>query len=232
MKLAIGLAVLTFSTAALAGGNGYWLNATGQVIRDSNGACWRNSSWTPARAIPGCDGVPLTQPVATVPAPSPAPVAPADSDRDGVTDDVDKCPATPAGAVVDAVGCPKKLDREMVIYLDVKFAFGKAEIDGDAWGEIQKISTFMQKYPSVKVTVEGYTDDVGPADFNQALSRQRANAVIGVLVAKGVNAGRLAPAAYGETHPMATNETAEGRRENRRVMAYAKADVVTLQMKR
>jgi OOP family OmpA-OmpF porin len=232
MKVAIGLAVLTLSTAALADTSGYWLNATGQVVRDANGACWHNNTWTIEKAIPGCDGVPLSPAALVAVAPAPTPVLPADSDQDGVTDDVDKCPATPTGAVVDAVGCPKKLDREMVMYLDVKFAFGKSDIEGDGWSEIQKVSDFMHKYPSVKVTVEGYTDDTGPADFNQTLSRQRADAVIAVLTAKGISASRLAPAAYGETHPIATNETTEGRRQNRRVMAYAKAEVVTLEMKR
>lgn len=227
MKLTITLAVLTLSTTALADTSGYWLSSTGQVVRNSGGNCWHDSTWTPANAIPGCDGVPLTGPV-TLPV---AAVVPADADQDGVSDDLDKCPSTPGGAVVDAAGCPKALEHEMVMYLDVKFAFGKAEIESNGGNDVQKISVFMRKYPSVKVVVEGYTDDTGPADFNHSLSKQRADAVIAVLTASGVSASRLTAAPYGETHPMATNETAEGRRENRRVMAYAKADVVTLQMK-
>ena len=113
----------------------------------------------------------------------------------------------------------------------MKFGFGKHDIEGDAHAEIRKVSTFMKQYPSVKVTVEGYTDDTGPAEFNRVLSRERADAVIAALVADGVSANRLSPAAYGETHPAATNETAAGRRENRRVMAYAQADTVVLEMK-
>jgi outer membrane protein OmpA-like peptidoglycan-associated protein len=225
MKTACLLTVLFLTRAAAADTSGYWLNATGQVIRDGNGACVRNNTWTPEKAIPGCDGV--TSALAAQIA-----VAPLDSDQDGVSDDSDKCPSTPSGALVDQAGCPKRLERSFIAYLDVKFAFGKHEIQGDARAEIRRVSTFMKQYPSVKVTVEGYTDDTGPADFNQVLSKQRADAVIGALVADGVSASRLTPAAYGETHPIATNETAAGRRENRRVMAYAQADTFVLQMKK
>ncbi len=226
MKSANVLSVLTLSTAASADMSGYWLNSTGQVVRDGAGTCYHNNTWTPEKAIPGCDGVPMTKPV-----PLPIAVAPLDSDQDGVSDDLDKCPSTPDGAVVDAAGCPKKLERNFVSYLDVKFGFGKHDIEGDAHAEIRKVSTFMKHYPSVKVTVEGYTDDTGPADFNRQLSKERADAVIAALIADGISASRLASAAYGETHPMATNETAEGRRENRRVMAYAQAETVVLEMK-
>jgi len=224
IKTAIALTALTITSAASADRSAYWLNATGQVIRDGNGACYHNATWTPDRAIPGCDGIPLIDR-------APVAVAPLDDDRDGVSDDLDKCPSTPAGAVVDGRGCPKKLDREFVSYLDVKFAFGKHDIEGDAHSEIRKVSRFMMQYPSVKVTVEGYTDDTGPADFNRTLSKQRADAVIAALIADGVAPSRLSSAAYGETHPMATNATPEGRRENRRVMTYAKAETVVLEMK-
>jgi OmpA-OmpF porin, OOP family len=220
IKTAIALTALTLTSAASADMSAYWVNATGQVVRDGSGACYHNSTWTPDKSIPGCDGLPLT-----------APVAGLDSDRDGVADSTDKCPGTPYGAMVDAVGCPRRLENEFVSYLDVKFGFGKHDIEGDARGEIQKVSAFMKQYPSVNVTVEGYTDDTGPADFNQTLSKQRADAVIAAIVADGVSASRLSSAAYGETHPAASNATAAGRRENRRVLAYAKAETVPVEAK-
>ena len=214
IKSAILLSVLSLSTAALADTTGYWVNSTGQVVRDGNGACVHNGTWTPAKAIPGCDGIPFVQ---------------TDGDQDGVSDSLDKCPSTPLGAMVDSAGCQKRLERSFLSYLDVKFGFGKYAIEGDAHSEIRKVSTFMKQYPSVKVVVEGYTDDTGPADFNQVLSKQRADAVIAALVADGVSPSRLSSAAYGETHPIATNDTAAGRRENRRVMAYAQAETVVPQ---
>ncbi|HEY0466742.1 MAG TPA: OmpA family protein [Polyangiaceae bacterium] len=216
IKSAILLSALTLTGAASADISAYWVNATGQVVRDGSGACVHNSSWTQEKSIPGCDGIPLVQ---------------VDSDLDGVGDSFDKCPSTPLGALVDTAGCPKRLELSFVSYLDVKFGFGKYEIEGDAHAEISRVSAFMKWYPAVKVTVEGYTDDTGPADFNQALSKKRADAVIAALVADGVNPNRLSSAAYGETHPVATNDTAAGRRENRRVMAYAQADTVVVEAK-
>lgn len=224
IKSAIFLSVLTVASVASADRSAYWLNATGQVVRDGAGACYHNATWTPEKAIPGCDGVPLTR-SASVGATS------SDSDGDGVADATDACPNTPTSVVVDAAGCPKRLEHNYVAYLDVKFEFGKHDIQGDARPEIRKVSTFMKQYPSVNVVVEGYTDDTGPADFNRTLSKERADAVIAVLVADGVSPSRLTPAAYGETHPVATNATVEGRRENRRVMAYATAETVQTQLK-
>jgi len=233
MKYAIALAVLTVSGSALASTSGYWTTATGQVIRDANGSCIHNSSWTPASAIPGCDGVPLTPAAAPAP-PPPAAVAaaPGDSDRDGVTDDKDQCPNTPHRAVVDDVGCPKKLDKEVAINLDVTFVFGKADLEGDASKEIRKVSDFMHKYPSVKVTIEGFTDNQGAADLNKTLSQERANTVMAALVTDGVEAGRLTAVGYGMEKPVADNATEAGRAKNRRVIAHAQAEVETIEMKK
>jgi outer membrane protein OmpA-like peptidoglycan-associated protein len=236
MKYAICLAVLAASSTAFANSSGYWLNATGQVLRDAGGACWHNGTWTAAGIIAGCDGMPLTAaaaPAAPPPAP-PAPVAaaPVDSDGDGVTDDRDQCPKTPHRAVVDAVGCPKKLEKEVSINLDVTFVFGKADLEGDASKEIRKVSDFMQQYPSVKVTIEGYTDNQGAADLNKTLSQQRANTVMAALVTDGVAASRLTAVGFGMEHPVADNKTEAGRAQNRRVIAHAQAEKEVIEMKK
>ncbi|HWZ89118.1 MAG TPA: OmpA family protein [Polyangiaceae bacterium] len=234
MKYAIFAAVLVASSTAFANSSGYWLNATGQVMRDAGGACWHNGTWTPAGIIAGCDGMPLTAPAAPAP-PPPAPVAaaaPVDSDGDGVTDDHDQCPNTPKRAVVDAVGCPKKLEKEVAINLDVTFVFGKADLEGDASKEIRKVSVFMEQYPSVKVTIEGYTDNQGAADLNKTLSQQRANTVMQALIADGVPASRLTAVGFGMENPVADNKTEAGRAQNRRVIAHAQAEKEVLEMKK
>ena len=105
-----------------------------------------------------------------------------DSDGDGVPDFFDKCPGTPRGAKVDAVGCPLKLTERVSIRLNVNFDTNRADIKPAFAQEIQKVAEFMRRYATTRVVIEGHTDNVGNSDYNLKLSERRAQAVAQSLV--------------------------------------------------
>jgi OmpA-OmpF porin, OOP family len=146
---------------------------------------------------------------------------PLDSDGDGVPDYLDKCPDTPRGTKVDATGCPIPA-AATTFDLTVEFAFNSAEINDLSFRELRKAMTFMREHPDTKAVVEGNTDSVGGEAYNQKLSERRADAVKDVLVKSDIDAGRLSTIGYGETRPVASNDTEEGRAKNRRVSIVVK----------
>jgi OOP family OmpA-OmpF porin len=145
---------------------------------------------------------------------------PLDSDGDGVPDYLDKCPNTPAGTKVDASGCP--IPVAATFDLTVEFAFNSAEINDLSFRELRKAMTFMRENPNTNAVVEGNTDNKGTDAYNQKLSERRAAAVKDVLVKSGIDASRLSTVGYGETRPVASNDTEEGRAKNRRVTIVVK----------
>jgi OOP family OmpA-OmpF porin len=151
----------------------------------------------------------------------PAPVmAVGDEDGDGVTDDIDQCPGTPAGTRVDAVGCPLPVAQVASIKLMVNFGFDSSTVQEQYFADLGELAAFLKRFEDVYVDIEGHTDSTGPEDYNQSLSQQRAQAVVDYLVAEhGIAPQRLEPKGYGETQPVADNSTEEGRAANRRVMA-------------
>jgi outer membrane protein OmpA-like peptidoglycan-associated protein/outer membrane protein W len=164
-------------------------------------------------------GAPAPEPVAAVapppPPPPPPPPAPAkcvDDDGDGVCNDVDKCPNTPAGTKVDKAGCP--LEQT----LKVLFDFDSAELRPESITELERVVTFFNDVPFATGLIEGHTDSVGTEAYNQALSDRRAKAVFDYLTSRGVDPARLSSIGHGELKPIADNATAEGRQLNRRVM--------------
>jgi len=162
---------------------------------------------------------------AAAPAPAAEPVVEvcSDSDNDGVCDNVDKCPDTPANTTVDADGCPA-VAEVVRVELDVKFDFDKSKVKEESYGDIKNLADFMNQYPQTSTTVEGHTDSVGTDAYNQKLSERRANAVREVLVNEyGVAGERVGSVGYGESRPVADNATEAGRAVNRRVEAEVEA---------
>lgn len=152
---------------------------------------------------------------------------PVDSDGDGIADDFDRCPGTAKGVAVDEKGCPVDQQGKFVTgtgpnrrFEDIHFEFDRSNLSDYSQAVLDNaaklINGLSQQYPSLKVDVSGHTDWVGTDAYNQALSERRANSVKQYLLRKGVEANRLSTYAYGESKPVATNETDEGRALNRR----------------
>jgi len=135
-----------------------------------------------------------------------------DQDGDGVCDADDKCPNTPAGTTVDKVGCPCSQE------LKVLFDFDKSELRPESITELERVVKFMNDVPFATAKVDGHTDSVGSEAYNLALSDRRAKAVFDYLTSRGVDPSRLKSQGFGESNPIAPNDTAEGRQLNRRVM--------------
>ncbi|MDR3415148.1 MAG: OmpA family protein [Nevskia sp.] len=115
-----------------------------------------------------------------------------------------EAPPAPAGKVVYRLG-------------DVLFATGKAELRPQARQTLDAMIASIGKEPSRRIVVEGHTDNTGHADFNRELSRRRAEAVRDYLIAHGAPADRISAVGKGEAAPIARNDTAAGRSQNRRV---------------
>jgi OOP family OmpA-OmpF porin len=153
------------------------------------------------------------------PKPKPKPVD-RDSDGDGVLDSLDKCPDTPRGIKVDSNGCPVPIPEKVSITLLVEFDFDKATVKPQYHNDLEKVANFLKAYPKTTATLEGHTDSIGTDEYNQKLSQRRAASVKQYLVDMfGIDAARLTAVGFGETQPVASNETAESRQRNRRIVA-------------
>lgn len=143
-----------------------------------------------------------------------------DSDNDGIVNSKDRCPNTSAGATVDEEGCEGIEETIETIELSVKFPTESAVIGNTYDDEIRRVADFMNEYPETSVEIAGHSDSLGEASYNQQLSQQRAQAVADRLIdALGIDRDRVRAVGYGEAEPMASNETAAGRAQNRRVEA-------------
>lgn len=112
----------------------------------------------------------------------------------------------------------KESERGLVITLgDVLFRTNMSTLEPGGRRNVQKMADFLAHYPQYKALIEGHTDSVGSEALNQSLSEQRANSVKSALVGMGISPDRIATHGYGEAYPVASNNTAAGRQQNRRV---------------
>lgn len=122
-------------------------------------------------------------------------------------------------AALERIAAVRADSRGVVVTLPggVLFASGKSELLGTAKTKLSEVAAVLAKDPNAKLTVEGYTDSRGSDEFNKELSEKRAEAVRSFLVSKGIPAANIVAEGHGEEKPIADNETAEGRANNRRV---------------
>lgn len=112
----------------------------------------------------------------------------------------------------------QQTERGLVLTLgDVLFDFDKATLKSGGQRAANNLARFLREYPERNVMIEGFTDIIGPADYNQNLSRRRANAVRQELLNQGISASRIRIRGYGEQYPVTSNNTEAGRQQNRRV---------------
>lgn len=142
-----------------------------------------------------------------------------DSDEDGVDDTKDRCPGTAAGTRVDAAGCPILFteERTPVVLRDVTFETGRSALRPESFPGLDQVAASLVANPNIRIEIAGHTDAVGSDALNLRLSQARAEAVQAYLASKGVAPERMVAKGYGESTPVASNATPEGRAQNRRV---------------
>ena len=150
------------------------------------------------RMFPYCCTPPVVAPAPvpeTVPEPAPVPVPP-----------------------------PPPVMEKVSILLNVEFDTAKSVVKEKYYDDVKRVADFMKAYPETNAVIEGHTDNVGKAEYNDRLSDARAKSVRQYLIDKfGIDASRITSAGYGMNKPIASNDTKEGRQKNRRVEAVLEA---------
>jgi OOP family OmpA-OmpF porin len=181
------------------------------VVRSGTDLCWHTSAWTSALPDGQCDPYPMRKaeaPVVTAIPVSAAPVDPTPVSRDYISPD-------PVAPVAAAYVAPPVVEK-IILSADTLFDNDKSVIKPVGKAALNKLAGKLEGNLRVVLPV-GYTSSPGTDAYNMALSIRRANAVKAYLVSRGIDADRIHPSGRGELHPVATNTTAAGRAENRRV---------------
>ena len=147
---------------------------------------------------------------------------PFDTDNDGYLDGIDRCPDTPEGAVVDETGCSEiqeGIQEGLLVLHNVYFDFNEDTLRPESNPILNEVGLALLQRPGIKFEIQGHTDGVGAMDYNQELSDRRANSVLSHLLENfpELDVSLYSARGLGENRPIATNETPEGRQENRRV---------------
>lgn len=194
--LTLGCALALAAGSAFANVTPNLQDASGAAVKDGSGACVVTSG----QVLPECAGV----------TPAPAPSAPA---RPATPAE----PAPPAAPAPAARPAPSSVRQAVVIQADALFDFDKSVVRPDGRKTIDEALAKLRGVDLEMVIATGHTDSIGTDAYNQKLSERRAAAVKEYLVSKGIASSKITTIGKGESQPVATNKTAEGRQKNRRV---------------
>jgi len=146
-----------------------------------------------------------------------------DTDGDGINDTDDRCPDQPetGNGYEDDDGCPDELPQAVQEFTGaiqgIQFDTGQATITPDSRATLDRAVAVLNEYPKLRIEIAGHTDNVGDRASNLDLSNRRAAAVKDYLVAHGIDGGRVETIGYGPDRPVVSNDSREGRRQNRRI---------------
>ncbi len=217
------LSLLLSSSFAFAGTvapKGYLVDSANDPVKSGFGLCWHTGTWTPADAVvEGCDDMlkpapaPVAAPKAQADAPAPsAATSGANTDAAPIAD----APApAPAPAPVAATAAPTS--EKVTFEADAFFDFDKSVLKPAGKAKLEDLVSKLKGTDIEVVVATGHTDWTGTEAYNLKLSMRRANAVKAFLVSKGIPADRVFTEGKGESKPVASNRTSEGRAKNRRV---------------
>lgn len=208
-RIALLVASLAVTCAAGAQTIDNWKSGQGELVwrNGTSELCWRDSNWTPATADPSCDGAikPAVVAQAPMPVPAPAPVA-APSPA--------PAPAPAAAPAPVVVAAPA---QAMTLQASALFDFDKAVIKSAGKTALDGLVADLSKMNVETIIAVGHTDATGSDSYNQGLSIRRVAAIKAYLVSKGVPSDQIKTEGKGESQPAASNQTREGRAQNRRV---------------
>ncbi len=146
-----------------------------------------------------------------------------DTDGDGVNDGVDNCPTESASGDNSAAGCPEVRPRilvevdNVIVLTGVNFIAGQADPTPESIAVLEKVYSTLAENANVAFEIRGYADGAGDSKKNLLLSTRRAESVFNYMVTRGIAPERLLAVGYGEENPIASNDTPEGRAQNRRI---------------
>ena len=198
LGMALGCAMALAAGTAWANVTPNLQDASGKAVKDGSGAC----VVTQGQVLPECAG---TKPAPAAPAKPAEPAAPAPT------------PAPAPKPAEPAKPAPTSVRQSVVIQADALFDFDKSVVRPDGKRSIDEALAKIRGVDLEMVIATGHTDSIGTERYNQRLSERRAAAVKEYLVSKGIASSKVTTIGKGESQPVATNKTAEGRQKNRRV---------------